>query len=64
MFLILLFTVLGFLSRLAFIMVKRNIKPNKILAVAFLGQLAAGAYKIFKYYLKQKKSFDIPSDLY
>jgi hypothetical protein len=45
-------------------MVKRNIKPNKILAVAFLGQLAAGAYKIFKYYLKQKKSFDIPSDLY
>jgi hypothetical protein len=54
-FLILLFTVLGFLSGLAFIMVKRNIKPNKILAATFLGLFAAGAYRIFKDYSKQKK---------
>ena len=57
MFLILLFTVLGFLSGLSFIMAKRKIKPNKILAATFVGLFASGAYKIFKNNLEYWESF-------
>jgi len=48
MFTILFFTVLGFLSGLAYVMVKRKIKPGPILSATFLGLLATGIWKIFK----------------
>jgi 4-amino-4-deoxy-L-arabinose transferase-like glycosyltransferase len=54
MFLILLFTILGFLVGLSFVMVKRKIRPGSILTATFLGLLAAGAWKVFKDYSKTK----------
>jgi hypothetical protein len=54
MFLMLLFTVLGFLSGLAYVMARRKIRPGNILAAAFLGLLTAGIGKIFRDNLKNK----------
>lgn len=44
---ILFFTIIGFLSGLIYVMVKRKIKPGAILSTAFLGLLSAGIWKIF-----------------
>ena len=48
MFLILLFTILGFVIGLTYVMKTRNIRPSKILAAAFLAALSAAIYKIIK----------------
>lgn len=45
---ILFFTIAGFLAGLAYVMVKRKIKPGAILSATFLGLLSAGIWKIFK----------------
>lgn len=57
MFLILFFTVLGFLLGLGYVINKRKIRPGKILSATFLGLLTASIWKIFKDYYKAKKRF-------
>ncbi|MDD5729756.1 MAG: hypothetical protein PHN57_01315 [Candidatus Omnitrophica bacterium] len=57
MALVLLFTILGFLTGLAYVLVKRKIKPGKLLAATFSGLLAAGAFKIFKDYSRKKRRY-------
>ncbi len=42
MFLILVFTILGFLLGLAYVIKKRNISVGKVLAAAFVGLAAWG----------------------
>lgn len=54
MLLILLFTVLGFLVGLGYVMKKRKIKPGNVLAATFLGLLSIGIWKIFKDYFETK----------
>ena len=48
MFLILAFTILGFLVGLAYIIKKRNISVGKVLAAAFVGLAAAGIFNTVK----------------
>ncbi len=50
MFVILLFTILGFMAGLAYVMKKRKINPGILLSVTFLGLLSSGIWKIFKKY--------------
>jgi hypothetical protein len=47
-FLILVFTILGFLIGLAYIIKKRNISVSKVLAAAFVGLAAAGVFNAVK----------------
>jgi len=54
MFTILLFTILGFLSGLIFVMVKRKIKPGAILSATFLSLLSLGIWKMLKDYSRSK----------
>lgn len=56
--LILFFTIVGFLSGLAYVMIKRKIKPGPILSATFLGVLSAAVWKIFKEYSKTKGGKD------
>jgi len=51
---ILIFTILGFLIGLSFVMVKRRIRPGPILAATFLGLFAAGLWKAVKEYSRNK----------
>jgi len=48
MALILACTIVGFLIGLTYVMIKRKIRPGKVLAATFLGLLAAGIWKAFK----------------
>ena len=50
---ILLFTILGFLSGLAYCIKKRKKSPGKILAAAFFGLLSAGLWKGLQEYFKR-----------
>jgi len=57
MFVISLFAVMGFLVGLTYVMIKRKIKPGRILAATFLGLLSVGAWKIFRDIYKHRKKF-------
>ncbi|RJO63834.1 MAG: hypothetical protein C4540_06285 [Candidatus Omnitrophota bacterium] len=52
MFVILSFTILGFISGLAWVMYKRKLKPGKLLTVTFFGILALGVKKILREYFR------------
>jgi hypothetical protein len=54
MFTILLFTILGFLSGLVFVMVKRKIKPGAILGGTLLSLLSLGIMKVLRDYSRRK----------
>jgi len=55
MFAILFFTALGFLFGLAYIMIKRKIRPGPLLSTTFLGLASLGIWKIFKNYYERNK---------
>ncbi|MDI6759129.1 MAG: hypothetical protein QMD94_05615 [Candidatus Omnitrophota bacterium] len=55
MFLILIFTIIGFLGGLSYVLIKRRLRPNKLLVAAFLGLLSLGLWKIFREYYKKSK---------
>jgi hypothetical protein len=56
MFAILLFTILGFLIGLLYVINKRKIRVGKTLSAIFLGFLALGTTKILRdYYKKHSK---------
>jgi len=52
MYIILLFTVLGFLCGLFYVIIKRKVRVSPILSAIFLGLLSWGLGKIFKIYKK------------
>lgn len=54
MILILICMIIGFLIGLAYVMIKRKVKPGKVLTATFLGLLSAGAWKVFKDYYQKK----------
>ncbi|MBI3990577.1 MAG: hypothetical protein HY350_00350 [Candidatus Omnitrophica bacterium] len=54
MILILLCMIIGFLAGLAYVMIKRKIRPGRVLTAAFLGLLSAGIWKVFKGYYQKK----------
>jgi membrane associated rhomboid family serine protease len=45
MFVILFFTVAGFIAGLAYVMIKRKIRPGAVLSAAFLGLVTAAVFK-------------------
>jgi 4-amino-4-deoxy-L-arabinose transferase-like glycosyltransferase len=59
MFIILFFTILGFLSGLVLVMMKRKIKPGPLLSATFLSLLSAGIWKALKNYsnIKNKRRY-------
>ena len=57
MFLIVLFTIIGFLIGLAYVMIKRKIRPGNMLAATFLGLLAAAIWKMIKDYNQNKDRY-------
>jgi hypothetical protein len=57
MALILACTIVGFLIGFTYVLIKRKIRPGKILAATFLGLLAAGIWKAFRDYNKYNKKF-------
>jgi hypothetical protein len=54
MFTILFLTILGFLAGLAYVMIKRKIKPGNMLTATLLALLSAGIWKAFKAYSKTR----------
>lgn len=54
MFAILLFTIIGFVAGLSYVMAKRKIKPGNMLSAAFLSLLFTGILKILKDYSRTK----------
>lgn len=54
MFAILLFSIIGFLIGLGYVIIKRKVRPGNILTAVFLGLLSAGALKAIKDYFKTK----------
>jgi len=49
MFAVLFFTIAGFLAGLAYVMVKRKIRPGAILTAAFTGLVSAAVWKAVKH---------------
>lgn len=54
MFVVLLFTIIGFLAGFIYVMIKRKIRPSNILTTTLLGLLSMGIWKIFKDYYKNR----------
>lgn len=54
MFVILFFTIIGFLIGLGVALRKRKIRPGRLLVATFLGLLSLGIWKIFKDYKKRR----------
>ncbi len=55
MFIILLFTIIGFLIGLGVVLRKKRIQPGKLLTATFLGLLSLGVLKILKDYFKKRR---------
>lgn len=54
MFAILLFSIIGFLIGLGYVIIKRKVRPGNILTAVFLGLLSVSAWKAIKDYFKTK----------
>lgn len=57
MFVILLFTVIGFLAGLFYVMKKRKIHAGRMLSATLLGLSSLALWKIFKKYFRHKGRF-------